>query len=300
MIDVLNPGLLTTIQDGGRKGYERYGFPQSGFFDPFLASVANRLVGNRIDAPLLEFALIGPTLRFLKPVSVAVTGFNVDYECDGAVSCNSAFAVKEGSVLRFTAMKGWFGYIAVSGGILAQKMLGSASTYFAGGLGIRLQRDSTLQIAESDPQIWRIRDGVLKLPKDSELQILLAQHSSDFNAGEIQNFTKQEYKIHSQSNRMGIRLEGEPIETPLIRRSVPTLPGVVQVPGGGLPIILGPEGPTTGGYPQIGMLSRTSWTVLAGAQPGSRIRFRWLDAEAARREWDARQNIFRDADAWQK
>ena len=97
---------------------------------------------------------------------------------------------------------------------------------------------------------------------------------------------------------MGIRLEGEALETFRLRRSVPSLVGAVQVPGSGMPIILGPEGPTTGGYAQIGILSRTSWTTLAGRVPGSTIRFDWIGAENARKEWQQRQHLFTNKDAW--
>jgi antagonist of KipI len=300
MIEVINPGLLTTIQDGGRKGHERYGFPQSGFFDPFQAAIANRLVGNALDAPLLEFALIGPTLRFLKQASVAVIGFDVDYECEKPLPTNGAVLVKEGSVLRFVAMKGWFGYIAISGGILTEKILGSASTYFAGGLGVRLQKNSTILFGESNREVWRPREGRWNLPKKTDLQLLPAQNSSEFARSQLQKITNIEYRIHSQSDRMGIRLEGEPLEASNVQRSVPTLPGVVQIPGSGLPIILGPEGPTTGGYAQIGILSRTSWTILAGTRPGSKIRFAWGETNAARKEWNERQSIFTDPNAWQQ
>src|SRR5262245_56547377 len=114
MIEVLQPGLLTTIQDSGRKGYELYGVPRSGFFDPFLAGIANRLVGNSIDAPLLEFAMIGPTLAFHQACVIAITGLDVLYK---DVPLFRAFTVSKGSVLQFAGMKGWFGYIALAGGI---------------------------------------------------------------------------------------------------------------------------------------------------------------------------------------
>jgi allophanate hydrolase subunit 2 len=76
--------------------------------------------------------------------------------------------------------------------------------------------------------------------------------------------------------------------------------GAVQVPSAGLPIILGPEGPTTGGYAQIGIISRTSWTVLAGKTPGSYLRFQWLDPKTAGQAWNDRQNLFSNPDAWKR
>jgi antagonist of KipI len=300
MIEVLHPGLLTTIQDSGRSGYEQYGFPHSGFFDPFLAGIANRLVGNSPDAPLLEFALIGPTLQFRAPASVAITGHEVVYECGDVLPFNRAVQIREAGVLRFLSMKGWFGYIAISGAIVANKLLGSASTYSAGNLGTRLQKNSTLSFGEGKKEAWALREGVLKKTEDPVLHLLPAQHTSGFAAMEIDRIAAHEFQIHAQSNRMGIRLDGVSIQSPNIRRSVPTLPGAVQVPGSGQPIILGPEGPTTGGYSQIGMISCASWTVLASRRPGTLVRFQWIDLKNARQISRHRQKILAGADAWEK
>jgi antagonist of KipI len=300
MIEVLQPGLLTTVQDAGRRGYEAYGFPHSGFFDPFLAAAANRLVGNPIDAPLLEFAMIGPTLAFHRSTSIAISGLAVAYECEQQIPEFKAIAVQEGNVLRFKQMKGWFGYLAVSGGIVATKMLGSVSTHFAGGLGKRLEKGGRLNFGESAGEIYELRSGYWSYPEDPVLHLLPAHHTSEFQRSELQKITSHSYRIHLQSNRMGIRLEGASVHPPALKRSVPALTGIVQVPGSGMPIVLGPEGPTTGGYAQIGMLSRTSWTVLAGKRPGDTVRFDWIDVEKARQMWQVRRNLLTMQDAWRR
>jgi len=299
MIEVIQPGLLTTIQDAGRKGYESYGIPHSGFFDPFLAAIANRLVGNPLDAPLLEFAMIGPTLVFHRPANIAVTGRSVEYECKQLLPELSATAVHQGSMLQFVRMKGWFGYIAVSGGIAAKKMLGSVSTHFVGGLGKRLGKGDRLEFGK-ERESYELKSGYWAYPEDSVLHLLPGHHTSEFQPSDLQKITSHSYRIHLQSNRMGIRLEGDSIPSPILRRSVPALAGAVQVPGSGMPIILGPEGPTTGGYAQIGMLSRTSWTLLAGKKPGDSICFDWLDAGDARSMWQDRQNLLAHPDAWRR
>src|SRR5262249_39316370 len=132
MIEVLQPGVLTTIQDSGRNGYQAYGIPRSGALDPFLAAIANRLAGNPSHAPLLEFALIGPNLRFQQDCRVAVAGFGCEYQLDGKPFPDfTTVPVRAGSTLTFSRMEGWFGYLAFSGGILAPQVLGSASTYLA-------------------------------------------------------------------------------------------------------------------------------------------------------------------------
>src|SRR5262245_48674932 len=117
MIEVLQPGI-TSIQDFGRPGWESSGMPRSGVFDPFLARVANQLTGNSHDAPLLEFALVGPSLRFHKPYKIAFAGFSLQYALNGnAASEFCTFKVEPGQELRFNGMNGWFGYLAISGGI---------------------------------------------------------------------------------------------------------------------------------------------------------------------------------------
>jgi allophanate hydrolase subunit 2 len=98
---------------------------------------------------------------------------------------------------------------------------------------------------------------------------------------------------------MGVRLDGPPLQVPEVRRSTPTLPGVIQIARSGQPIILGPEGPVTGGYPQIGILSETSWTTLAVTKPGKSVRFEWIDLETARTNRDERTKILNDKRLWQ-
>ncbi len=282
MIEVLRPGLLTTIQDAGRRGFEAYGVPRSGVFDPFLAAVANKLVGNPLDTALIEFALVGPELRFHRNVSVAICGYGIHYEVNKTTfPVFGAFSVQAGSEFRFAGMKGWYGYIAVGGGIEGEKVLGSVSTYVAGGIGRRIQKDDRLKVGPATAQLFSLRSTHWSFAEESMLQLLPSQHTSRFNGKELQKIVEHPYRINSQSNRMGIRLEGLSVNPPSVRRSAPAIPGTVQIPRSGSPIILGPEGPTTGGYAQIAVLSRTSWTVLAATGPGKTIRFEWTDVDTA-------------------
>jgi antagonist of KipI len=299
MIEVLQPGL-TTIQDLGRSGWESLGMPPSGAFDPFLAKVANQLAGNSHDAPLLEFALVGPSLRFHKSYTIAFAGFSVRYRLNGNnVPEFSAFNVNAGSELKFTGMSGWFGYLAVTGGIQIQKILGSASTYAAAGIFGRLKTGDQLQSGKMNNQGFAVRKEFLKLPERNVLHILEAAHTPLFNEQSKKLISSNEYLLTTQSDRMGARLQGTAIEVPKIRRSVPTLPGVIQIARSGQPIILGPEGPVTGGYPQIGILSQTSRTTLAAIQPGKLLRFEWIELEMARDQREQRDQIFSDSRIWE-
>lgn len=298
MIEILQPGL-TTIQDLGRPGWESSGMPRSGAFDPFLARIANQLSGNSHDAALLEFALVGPSLRFHKSYKLAFTGFSVRYLLNAnPVPEFRAFKVDSGQELRFSGMNGWFGYLAVSGGIQIEKILGSASTYAAAGIFGRLKSGDQLHAGEMSKQSFAINKESM-LPKNNVLHILDAAHSHLFNEGSKMLISSEEYKLTLQSDRMGARLQGAPVEIPEIKRSIPTLPGVVQIARSGQPIILGPEGPVTGGYPQIGILTQTSWTTLASIQPGKTLQFQWLNIERAKELQNQRNKILSDAGVWE-
>jgi antagonist of KipI len=298
MIEVLQPGI-TTIQDLGRIGFESIGVPRSGAFDPFLAKVANQLVGNSHNVPLLEFALVGPSLRFHKACSLAFLGFSVQYNVNGkSVPEFKVFRVEAGEELYFKGMSGWFGYLAISGGIRIEKILGSASTNAAAGIFERLKSGDQLQSIEMNRQSFGIKKQSLPLPENNVLHILEAAHTHLFHEQSKMLISANEYKVTLQSDRMGARLQGAAIEVPEIKRSVPTLPGVIQIARSGQPIILGPEGPITGGYPQIGIISETSWTTLAAIQPGKSLRFQWINLEQAKKYRDQRNQIFFDKGIW--
>jgi Allophanate hydrolase subunit 2 len=301
MIEVLQPGLLTTIQDLGRKGYEAHGMPPSGAFDPFLASIANKLVGNSPADPLLEFASTGPGLKFFRDCRVAITGTGVRYLSQKeVVPMFTAFPVSADQTLEFEAMDGWFGYLAISGSFVVPKMLGSYSTYLAAKMGTRLERGTKLSTGKTGGKYLTLSSNLLKLRTTNIVDILPALHTSAFTDMDRQFFGDQEYRILPQSNRMGIHLEGKAMKSLAIRRSAPVFPGIIQIPASGKPIILGPEGPTTGGYSQLAILTRASWSVLASTRPGKLIRFQWTDAEKARNEWNRRQYLLESNDGWEE
>jgi antagonist of KipI len=274
--------------------------PRSGAFDPFLARVANQLAGNSHDTPLIEFALVGPSLRFHQSCTLALAGFSINYTLNAnPIPEFRALQVEAGQEIRFTGMNGWFGYLAISGGIQIEKILGSASTYAAAGIFGRLKSGDGLQLSKSNKQSFATNKDLLMLPKNNVLHILEAAHSHLFNEQSQKRISSDEYALTLQSDRMGARLHGHAIEVPEIRRSVPTLPGVIQIARSGQPIILGPEGPVTGGYPQIGILSQTSWTTLASIQPGKSLRFEWINLEEAKKYREQRSQIFSDKTIWQ-
>ena len=208
MIEVLLPGI-TSIQDAGRRGFEQFGMPRSGALDPFLARLANKLVGNKVDAPLLEFALVGPTLILHKSCSAALTSFNCRYSMNGKpVPEFEAFSVAPGSTLRFEGMDGWFGYLAFSCAIECEKILGSASAYVSGGIGKRLMQRQQLILGPESERRYSISKEELGLNKENPLHILEATHTTLFTDHARKLISESEYTISPQSDRMGIRLDG--------------------------------------------------------------------------------------------
>jgi antagonist of KipI len=301
MIEVVQPGLLTTIQDAGRPGFEVYGMPPSGPLDPFLAAIANKLVGNKPEAALLEFALLGPSLKFRKNCWVSLAAFSCSYLLDGdSVPEFSAFPVESGSVLQFNGMKGWFGYMAVSGSLETIKILNSSSAYLAGGIGKKLEKHQQLSISEESGNYFSISPEFLNSSSTNVLSILPGLHTSLFHITEHRKLAESEYKLSPQSNRMGILMNGPAITALPVRRSAPALPGTIQIQHSGNPMILGPEGPTTGGYPQIAILSQVSWSTLARTRPGELVRFAWTDVEKARQIARLRNSILCSEEAWRR
>lgn len=274
--------------------------PPSGVFDRYLSSIANRLLRNNPDAALLEFAIAGPSLEFHSSASFAITAHEALFELnDIEAPAFKAIHAASGSVLRFKNMKGWFGYIAFSGGISCDLIFGSASTYERGGIGTRLKKRSNLSTGNPSESSLSLRTEYLSLGQNNIVPILPGIHFDQFSERSKDLFVSTEYQISPQSDRMGIRFKGTALDTPRILRSVPALPGSVQITSSGLPLILGPEGPVTGGYPQIAILPEISWTVLAGLSPGQSIRFDWMDAAQSRAIRNYRNSIFNNANAWE-
>jgi biotin-dependent carboxylase-like uncharacterized protein len=299
MIEVLQPGI-TTVQDLGRHGMLDHGMPPSGVFDPFLAKVSNKLAGNEFSAPLLEFALAGPSLQFDSDCSFAIAAHSASFELNGSeVPAFRAIHASANSVLRFRSMKGWFGYIAFQGGLICEHIFGSASTYERGGIGVRLSKKGMLRPNSNHGDLCSIQIEKLQINRNRIIPILPGLHLEEFSADARRMIVENQYHISRQSDRMGIRLEGTALEAPRIRRSVPALAGTIQITSSGLPVILGPEGPVTGGYPQIGILAEVSWTALSALQPGQSLQFEWIDLNRARQLRDIRNSIFEDHDAWE-
>ena len=294
MIELLTPGAYTTVQDLGRKGHEIYGMPPSGAFDAYLASLANLIAGNNVNAAVLEFALAGPSLRFHADTVAALSAFGAVYLLNGsAVSGFRSFQAAAGSTLEFNGMQGWFGYLAFAGGLAVDLVLGSASTFVPGRIGKRLAKGDRLSAGAPAATTSELPQEAVPIGGRPVLQILPSIHTSLFAETSLRTLISSEFRILPNSDRMAIALEGAIIPSPRVIRSAPAFPGSIQALPSGQLLLLGPEGPTTGGYPQIAHLSRASWTTLAQLKPGRAVRFEWITREDARRRIEQRDAIFR-------
>jgi biotin-dependent carboxylase-like uncharacterized protein len=277
-ITVMRAGPLTTVQDLGRPGYAHLGIPRSGALDGPALRQANRLVGNPDDAAGLETTLMGCKLRFEVAATVAVTGAAATVKLDKAPVEGPVVAVPAGGVLEIgRALSGVRSYLAVSGGIGVEPVLGSRSTDTLAGIGPeRLTDGLTLPIgvATGDPTPFSAPSPAVVGGSEIVLGIRLGPRDDWF---EPAGLFGHPYEISPMSNRVGARLAGVALTRTQAGElaSEGVVLGAVQVPADGQPIVFLADHPTTGGYPVIGVVADV--TPLAQARPGTTVRFRDLD-----------------------
>ena len=296
-ITVLNPGLLTTVQDQGRMGYQQFGVSVSGACDPHSAAMANIFVSNDPGMGVLECTLMGPQLRFECDEVIAITGGDLSPSLDGKpIPSYAAVEVKAGQTLRFGAPKsGCRAYIAVAGGFDLPLVMGSVSTNLkcalGGFQGRKLKTGDELPLNQSGaPFLPRQVSPPEDYPDCISLRVLLGPQDDAFTQKGIDTFLGCEYTVTDKADRMGIRLSGEIIES---KNGVDILSdgiaaGSVQIPASGTPIIMMADRQTTGGYAKIATVISADLSRAAQARPGTRIRFvRVTEAEAIRLRRDA-------------
>jgi len=307
VIRIIEAGPLTTIQDKGRKGYQRFGMPVGGAMDLFSYTVANLLVGNNDGDAAIEFTLQGPKMEFLENAVIAITGADVTPLMDGKpIPMWQSIFVKKGSVISFGCLKtGLRGYIAVRGGIDVPLIMGSRSTYLRakiGGLnGRKLAPGDVIKVYETSDCIpFKER----KLPKhqipqhknEAEIRVILGPQDELFKRESIERFLSGVYEVTPQSDRMGYRLKGPVIEhqdsADIISDGIP--PGAIQVPGHGQPIIMLADRQTTGGYAKIATVISADLSKIAQLKPGDKIKFTKTTLEEAKEAIIAQHKIFEE------
>jgi antagonist of KipI len=282
---VVEPGLLTTVQDLGRHGWAAFGVPAAGALDEDALCLANRLAGNAEDAAALEVTLVGPVLRAAGDLEIAVVG--------GAFgpAPGRFLHLADGELVSFAAAAGATrAIVAIGGGIDVPLVLGSRSTclsgHFGGFQGRRVLRGDFLAVfpASASPLAEARVDLAQPGEGDVVLRAFAGPHEAEFDAGARSVFWDTPWKILAESNRMGFRLSGPSlglVET-ASRASEGTTRGSVQVTADGHPIVLLGEGPTTGGYPKIAVVAAADLGLLARTPPGRTVRFERISVTEAR------------------
>jgi KipI family sensor histidine kinase inhibitor len=295
VLEVLEPGLFTTVQDTGRHGRRRLGVAPAGALDLPALLAANRALGNLDGAAALECTLAGPTLRFLESREFAIAGADLGATLErsdlGAwpVPPGQAVRARAGNVLRFSERRtGVRAYVAIAGGIRTPEVLGSRSASLVGGfagLAGRALRAGDF-LAGGLPRPARGVPQSARPPESGPmtLRVVLGPQDEAFGAASCAAFLATEYTVSPSSDRAGWRLEGAalPQEGPGEIASEGMIPGCIQVPPWGRPIVMGPDGPTTGGYPKIATVISVDLPKLAQLVPGdSRVRFTAVSVDEA-------------------
>lgn len=306
-LKVLHGGMFTTIQDGGRKGYQKFALSEAGAMDEYAYELANALVGNPRGEALLEMTYLGPMIQFDEDMWIALTGANLSPKVDGhPIALYQSHLIKAGSILSFgQVLEGLRCYLAIAGEIDVPRIGGSKSTDIRGALGgyhgRSLKKGDELRILLSNKKSEKMaleEKYIPKLEKSNHIHVVLGPQEDYFTEKALETFFgKQGYFLSSQLDRMGIRLEGELLEhrkeADII--SDGTVLGAIQVPQNGLPIILMADRQTTGGYTKIGTVLREDLPKLAQMGPSDQVFFVQVSLEEAHRRYRAYENFLNEA-----
>ncbi|MBM4334117.1 MAG: biotin-dependent carboxyltransferase [Deltaproteobacteria bacterium] len=309
MIEVIKPGFFTTVQDNGRWGYQGYGVGVAGAMDNFALSAANLLVGNPEGTAGLEMTVLGPMLKFHTETLLAIAGADLDPYLDGKSIPNwTCHFAPTGSTLSFGGKKkGARAYLAVFGGIDVPPVMGSRSTYLLGNFGglegrVLKSRDHLpipLLVGTLPNLAGRFFPEKSRPPyaKNPTLRVVPGPFADFFSEEGVKAFFSAEYTVTPQSDRMGYRLQGDPIKRKKPEELITCglANGTVQVPPDGQPIILLADRQTIGGYPIMATLIQADMPLIAQCVPGDKLRFAAVSTDKAREAylqlWSNLKNI---------
>ncbi|WP_296978585.1 biotin-dependent carboxyltransferase family protein [uncultured Eubacterium sp.] len=291
MIEIISAGMLSTVQDLGRFKVMKNGFTQSGVMDAYSTKIANKLCKNDVNAPVIEMTMLGITAKFKGEHIFAISGGIFDISLNGnLIRTNKAYVAKDGDVLSIKGAKqGLRCYLAVAGGFDVPLFMGSASTNLkinVGGFnGRKLKAGDILKIGKAD-KIKNIEKR--ELPENTynntvRVRVVLGPQDDMFSENDLMLFSKQQYTVTSDIDRMGIRLWGialrgkEKLE--IISDAITF--GSIQITNSGMPIILMADHQTTGGYAKIATVISADLPKLAQVKPNDKISFEIIDIDTA-------------------
>ena len=316
-ISVLNPGLLTTIQDLGRNGYQKYGVIVSGAMDTYAMRLSNIIVGNEENEGVLEITLIGPSLKLEKGTLFSITGGDLSPTINGKkVPRGRPIYLKEDCILKFgSCITGCRSYLAVAGGFDVPKVMESKSTYlraeFGGFNGRSLQKDDILSIGAKNSKSvkiikkleetkaqgdfvatsWYIKNFMMQNPESTVIRVYEDRQFHKVSQESITKFFSSKFNIDTRSDRMGYRLSGEKIKlkekVEMISEEVSV--GTIQIPPDGNPIILLADRQTAGGYPKIAHVAFVDIQKIVQLKPNNKIEFKKITLREAEKLYFERE-----------
>lgn len=302
-VKVIRPGIMSSIQDMGRRGYQAFGVPEAGAMDREAALIANLLLGNPEDAALIEITVMGLELEFDDTVMIAVAGGDLGFHINGVdAPMYQSICMQAGSRLSFEGIKeGSRAYLALGGEICLPKLMGSHSTYMRGKIGgyegRMLEKDDLFQVEARECQGKSLADNLIRDYGVREIRVLLHRDEDNFTGQGINTFLTEKYTISNSSDRMGYRMEGPLIEhrdgADIISTAINF--GAVQVPGHGQPIVMMADRQTVGGYAQIATVISADLPLLAQMLPGQEISFKEVSLREAQDIYRQRMGVLRRA-----
>lgn len=308
-------GLFDTLQDEGRLQYRSSGVPTSGPMDVYSYNVGNLLLGNERNATSIEITMLGPHLRFSDDTEIAITGADMNPTLNGKpIELWSTQHVRSNDQLNFSgALDGCRCYLAIKGGFQVPTVMGSSSTYTRaklGGLtGSTLRAGDKISYGIQRKRNRRHKESAYKIEKGTKLShdyqpiydeetvslhVIVGPQEDVFSKESLVKFFKETYVVSKDMDRMGIRLDGDPLAMQkgfsMITDAVTY--GSIQITANGLPVILGADGQTTGGYPKIGTIISTDLPKVGQLRPLQKIIFIPITIEDAQKEYRRLQRFY--------
>ena len=290
--EILRAGINTTFQDLGRKNLCHIGIPFSGAMDNRNYLLANKLVGNVLDLPVIEFAYQGPLLKYFgDKMNIAITGdvnFKIkknDNELDG--NCYECFHLENGDELNIVSTKKTvYGYLAISGEFDIKSQWESCSVNTKANIGAnsgkKLENNQKINISKINKDLNNKKLNYINT-KIENIRIVKGTNFDYFSEQGKKIFLEKEFSVSKLSDRMGMRLEGPKIEN-IVNTNIKSeglIKGVIQVPADGNPIIMLSDHGTIGGYPKIGVVISADYDKLVQLPPGSKIKFKEVELSNA-------------------
>lgn len=283
---------IATLQDSGRRGWNKFGVPTSGPMDWFAYQTANSLLDNPPNSATIELGLGEITFRTLRNTTIAVTG--AGYEVENYVwtfPLWTTFYVRAGWTVRVKKTSGGnWATIAIAGGFDSPVIMNSRSAYLRGGIGFALKAGDILNSFTPTTELLKLAardfpvDKFMPYSQTPTIEVIPAPQADWFTPEGIRTFYESEYTLSPSFDRMGYRLQGPPIEKAITKELISEgmTMGSIQIPTDGQPIVMMANAPTAGGYPKIANVTRASLPLLAQCEAGiSRIRFRETTIEKA-------------------